>query len=302
MNWNAVRFDWNQARAFLVTAEEGSLTAAAQKLALTQPTIGRQIAALEAELGVTLFDRVGRGLELTPTGASLLDHVRLMAEGASALSLGATGQSAAVEGTVTVSASEGVAVWLLPQILKTLHQTAPGIRVELDVSNDLQDLRRRDADIAIRHADSPHGDLITRSAGLFPVRFYAARSMLPADALPQSLEELQQLDHIGYRDPLMTQRLDRFLAEIGVTIPQSSIIATTDNDLARWQLVRQGLGYTMQMDAIACQFDDVIPLLPDFVIVDAPTQIVTHRELRTSARIRLVFDHLVEGFLNLSKR
>ena len=65
MNWQAVRFDWNQARAFLATADEGSLSAAARVLGLTQPTLGRQVAALEAELGVTLFERVGRSLSLT---------------------------------------------------------------------------------------------------------------------------------------------------------------------------------------------------------------------------------------------
>ena len=72
MNWQSVTFDWNRARAFLVTAEEGSLSAAARALGLTQPTLGRQVSALEAELGVTLFERVGRSLELTQSGQELL--------------------------------------------------------------------------------------------------------------------------------------------------------------------------------------------------------------------------------------
>jgi DNA-binding transcriptional LysR family regulator len=68
MDWKAVTFDWNRARAFLVTAEEGSLSAAARALGMAQPTLGRQVAALERELGVALFERVGRGLTLTPSG------------------------------------------------------------------------------------------------------------------------------------------------------------------------------------------------------------------------------------------
>ncbi|MEQ8698792.1 MAG: LysR family transcriptional regulator, partial [Bauldia litoralis] len=82
MDWRSVIFDWNRARAFLVTAEEGSLSAAARALGMTQPTLGRQVDALEAELGVVLFERVGRGLTLTPSGLDLLDHVRAMGEAA----------------------------------------------------------------------------------------------------------------------------------------------------------------------------------------------------------------------------
>ena len=78
MDWKSIKFDWNQARAFLVTAEEGSLAAAARALNMTQPTLGRQVAALEDELGVELFNRSGRGLELTPIGIMLVDHVRAM--------------------------------------------------------------------------------------------------------------------------------------------------------------------------------------------------------------------------------
>ena len=86
-------FDWNRARAFLATAEEGSLSAAARALGLTQPTLGRQVAALEEELGIVLFERVGRSLALTQSGIELLDHVRAMGEAANRISLTASGRS-----------------------------------------------------------------------------------------------------------------------------------------------------------------------------------------------------------------
>ncbi|MCP5011523.1 MAG: LysR family transcriptional regulator, partial [Aestuariibacter sp.] len=86
MDWSSVNFDWNRARAFLVTAEEGSLSAAARALGMTQPTLGRQVDALEQELGIVLFQRAGRGLALTPAGLELLDHVRTMGEAASRVS------------------------------------------------------------------------------------------------------------------------------------------------------------------------------------------------------------------------
>jgi len=100
MNWQSVSFDWNQARAFLVTAEQGSLSAAARALGLTQPTLGRQVAALEEKLGVTLFERGRRSLFLTQSGLELLDHVRMMGDAAGRISLTASGQSQAIEGLV----------------------------------------------------------------------------------------------------------------------------------------------------------------------------------------------------------
>src|SRR5439155_12795581 len=103
MEWRSVRFDWNRARAFLVAAEEGSFSAAARALETTQPTVGRQVAALESELGVTLFERVGTRLELTPAGHDLVEHVRAMSEAATRVSLAATGQSSSVVGTVSIT-------------------------------------------------------------------------------------------------------------------------------------------------------------------------------------------------------
>ena len=141
-------FDWNQTRGFLATAETGSLSAAARKLGLTQPTLSRQVAALEEELGVTLFERVGKKLALTDTGLELLDHARQMGTAADAIALSATGRSQAVEGRVSVSASDGIAVHLVPPILTRIRREAPQIQVEVVASNELSDIRRREADIA----------------------------------------------------------------------------------------------------------------------------------------------------------
>ena len=129
MDWKSIKFDWNRARAFLVTAEEGSLSAAARALGMTQPTLGRQVSALEEELSIVLFERVGLGLELTPTGLDLLEHVRAMGEAASRVSLTASGQSQNIEGTVCISASEVFSVFLLPPIIAKLRKLEPKINI-----------------------------------------------------------------------------------------------------------------------------------------------------------------------------
>ena len=122
MNWQSISFDWNQVRAFLVTAEEGSFSAAARALGLTQPTLGRQVAALEGHLGVTLFERVGRSLSLTQSGLELLDHVREMGDAAGRISLTASGQSQRIEGQVCITATDVVSIYLLPDALKQLRK------------------------------------------------------------------------------------------------------------------------------------------------------------------------------------
>ena len=137
MDWRSVTFDWNRARAFLVTAEEGSLSSAARALGMAQPTLGRQVTALEQELGVALFERVGRGLALTPSGLELVEHVRAMGDAARRVSLTASGRSQSIEGTICITATEVYAAFVLPPIAEKLRRSAPGITVEIVASTVL---------------------------------------------------------------------------------------------------------------------------------------------------------------------
>ncbi len=140
------KVDWNQLRAFLETAETGSLSAAARKLGQSQPTLSRQVAALELALGVTLFERVGKTMALTTTGQELLGHARVMGAAAHELGLAATGRSEEVAGVVSVATSDAVAAYLMPKILLQIREAAPGIQVEVVASDGFSDLLRREAD------------------------------------------------------------------------------------------------------------------------------------------------------------
>ncbi|MDH5452601.1 MAG: LysR family transcriptional regulator, partial [Paracoccaceae bacterium] len=149
MNDSLNTFDWNHMRAFLATAEGGSLSAAARALGQTQPTLGRQVAALEAQLGIMLFERVGRSLALTQSGRDLLEHVRSMGEAANRISLAASGQSQSIEGRVRITASDIMSAYVLPPVLRHLRQLAPLLDIDIVAANDIRDLMRREADIAI---------------------------------------------------------------------------------------------------------------------------------------------------------
>jgi len=291
MNWKSIAFDWNQVRAFLATAEEGSLSAAARALHQTQPTLSRQVTALEQDLGVTLFERGHRRVRLTAAGLELLEHVRAMAEAANRLSLAASGQSQAIEGRVRITATEMLATHHLPSMLRKLRERAPGIVVEVVASDQLRDLIRREADIAIRHAQPTQPDLIARKVGSVRGRIYAARRLLDEVGVPRSREDLADKDFIGIDD---TEGLLAGLVEQGLELrlEQFRVHAASGNCML--QLIREGLGFGFLPTDTAGLFDDLVCVLPEIFDPLIPIWLVSHRELHNSRRIRVVFDLLAE--------
>ena len=293
MNWQTVSFDWNQARAFLVTAEEGSLSAAARALGLTQPTLSRQVAALEEELGVTLFERVGRSLSLTQSGLELLDHFRAMGDAASRISLAASGQSQAIEGHVSITSTPVVATHHLPAVLKRLRDEAPGIVIEIIASNEVRDLTRREADIAIRHARPQQPDLIAKLIGETSAHLYASKEYLDKHGRPESLDDLVDADFIGFDHP---ERLVPMVNAMGLPLTQDNFKINTASGTVILELLKHGLGISFLNKADEMLVPDIEPILPDLDPIPVPIWLVTHRELHTSRRIRLVFDLLAEAF------
>jgi len=297
MNWQSITFDWNQARAFLVTAEEGSLSAAARALGLTQPTLSRQVAALEESLGITLFERVSKSLVLTEAGIELAEHVRAMGEAASRVSLSASGQSQQIEGLVTISTTDVLAVYMLPDILRTLRAKAPGIELKVLCTNSLSDLRRREADIAIRHVQPDHPDLYAKKIRDMSARVYAAKSYLDRFG-PKRLEksDARKLDYIGFDN---NEELVGYLKAFGLDIRENNVRLGSPSGLIAWEYARAGLGLCIMADDIAVMCPEVVPAFDDMTPAFFPIWLVTHRELHTSRRIRIVFDHLAEQLSGL---
>ena len=286
------KFDWNQVRAFLATVEAGSLSAAARQLGLTQPTLGRQVAGLEQDLGVVLFERVGRGLVLTEAGRDLAEHVRAMGAAADKMALAATGQSQAVDGLVRVTASDIVASYMLAPAWEKLRARAPGIVVEVVASNALTDLLRREADIAVRHVAPTQQELIGKRLPDSGARLYASRDYLDRIGRPKTLAELARADFIGF-----SERNADLIAQLnarGLPVTTDHFPLLTGSGLVAWHMVQQGLGIGIMMQEAAAFAPAVEEVFPDFGAVPVPVWLVTHRELHTSRRIRLVFDLLAE--------
>ncbi|WP_428001882.1 LysR family transcriptional regulator [Acidovorax sp.] len=284
--------DWNQLRAFLETAETGSLSAAARKLGLTQPTLSRQVAAIEQRMGVTLFERVGKAMALTPTGLDLLEHARAMGAAAQALGVAASGRSQAVGGVVSVSASDAVASYLLPPLVRRLREQEPGISIEVIPSNAFSDLLRREADIAIRHAKPEQPELIARLIRDASACFYASEDWVRTHGHPRSADDAAALPFVG------SDRSGQYLGYLrqhGLPLTEANFSCYADHTVAHWALVRQGMGIGAMMDEIAQATPGIVRVLDDVPPVIFPIWLVTHRELRTARRIRVVFEALAQG-------
>jgi DNA-binding transcriptional LysR family regulator len=298
MNWNSVLFDWNHVRSFLATVEEGSLSAAARALGITQPTLSRQISALEDRLGVTLFERGHRSTDLTAAGLELVDHVRVMFNAANDISLTATGQSQTIEGHVTLTCTGTMASLHLPPILRRLREKAPGIEIELVTSNDVRDLKKREADIAIRHGRPDQPDLIAKLIGETSAHLYAATEYLDKVGRPRSVEDLAKLDFLGFDNPAMSVEMYKLL---GVPLTPGHIKMYMSNGNAFSAMMQAGLGIgvlTRNDAAFVTGLEQVMGTLPS---VPVPVWLATHRELHSSRRIRLVYDHLSEELRKMLK-
>lgn len=297
MDWRRVSFDWNHVRAFLVTAEEGSFSEAARALGIAQPTIGRQVAALEQELGVTLFERAGRGLALTPTGLALVEHVRAMSEAAVRVSRVATGQAVALEGPICISASEIIAAYLLPPLVARLRRRHPGIEVEIIASNAPQDLQHREADIALRNFRPTEPDLIARKIRDSEAHLYASLRYLKKIGPNITRETLSRATFIGFN---REDTLRKGLAALGLALDAENFPLLCANQHVQWALVREGAGIGIMMAEIGDAEPTVRRVLADLPPIPIPTWLVTHRDVRTSQRVRVVADFLARGLASSS--
>ena len=247
MDYKTLNFDWNKAKSFFVTAEKGSYSAAAKALNLTQSTLGRQVQALEEELGVVLFERVGKGIQITPIGLDLVEHVKSMAEGANKLSLAAMGQSEVLEGIVTITASEANSAFLLPKFVKKIRNLAPRIKIEVVAKNDSADLRKREADIAVRNFQPRQPDLIMKQVSDSLGNFYATNAFIKKHGPFRSIKDLSKADFISVGE--LAGYIEG-LKPYGLNLTKENFPIITESHFVHWNLVKDGLGIGIMPDYI----------------------------------------------------
>lgn len=282
----APELDWHLVRVFLTVVESGSLTAAAGQLSASQSTLSRKIDELEIELGVALFERTARGLRLTTAGESLLEPARRMRQAAQAVSLTALGQTQQLHGTVRVTASEMTAAYLLPGPIRHIRSMHPEIQIELVVSNRVESLLERQADIALRHTEVEQQDLIARRLGQLELGAYAHRDYLAQAGGAVDPGQLARYDWIGYDT---SDALLRGFSQAGNPVTREFFNLRCDNHIVGWQLALAGAGICVAPRIVADCAPAVQLALPATTIAPLPLWLVSHRELRHAPRIQAVF-------------
>ena len=292
MNGPEALTDWSLVRAFLAVADEGSFSGAARRLGSSQPTVGRQVQALEDALGTLLFHRRQRGMDLTEAGAALVAPARDMARAAAALGLAAAGRAEGLTGTVRITASVTMAHYVLPPILGHIRAAEPEIAVELVPTDRTENLLFHEADIAVRMFRPGQLDTVTRHLGDIPLGLFAARSYLDRAGRPQTWEEALSHAFVGYdRD----DRMIRGFAESGVQVTRDFFGVRCDMDSVLWQLIRAGCGLGFGQVPVGEADPALERLLPDMAFPVLPVWLTAHRDMRRTPRVRRVWDMLAEG-------
>lgn len=290
---------WDELRTFVEVARDGSLSGAARRLGLSQPTVGRHIDALEATLGSTLFTRSPRGLTPTPAARALAPHVEAMAAAAAALTRTASGEAAADRGVVRVTASEVIGCEVLPPILAGFHAEHPGIAIELALTNRNEDLARRDADIAVRMVRPTQSGLVARRIGAARIGVYAHRDYLARFGEPRLLADLASHCVIGFdRD----NRSFRSAGDFARGLTREDFGFRCDSDLVQLAALRAGVGVGGCQENIARRTSELVAVLPNAIQYALEVWLVMHENLKTTRRVRLLFDHLAAGLTDYVKR
>jgi DNA-binding transcriptional LysR family regulator len=292
MENTATAFDWTLVRSFLAVLDAGSLMGAARRLGAQQPTLSRHIAELEAQLQTPLFERTGRGVVPTAAALAIADAAREMADGAQSLSRALVRNREATVGTVRVTTSQVAAAWLLPPVLADLQRAEPGVQVELVVSNEVTNLLRREADIAVRMVRPAQSSLLARKLADLPIVACAHRDYLARAGTPREPTELLQHRLIGYdRDDTIL----RGFGQMGLPVTPAQFALRTDDQIANGQLIAAGAGIGFAAAYALRHWPGVVPVLPHLAIPAMPCWLAVHREVRGSRLVRRVWDFLAEA-------
>jgi DNA-binding transcriptional LysR family regulator len=281
---------WEALRTFGEVMREGGLSGAARRLAVSQPTVGRHIDALEAAFGVALFARSPRGLSPTQAARDLAPHVEAMTVAAGAAQRAAASAASPDRGVVRLTASVVVGAEVLPAILARFSADHPAIAIELSLSNRNQDLARGEADVAVRMARPTQIGLVARRIGRTPIGLYAHRDYLARFGTPQSLADLVHHCVIGF------DRDDSSFRSVGAKAPftREAFRFRCDDELAQIAALRAGVGIGGCQEGVARKSPELVPVLPA-ARFGLEMWLVMHEDLKATPRVRLLFDALVAG-------
>jgi DNA-binding transcriptional LysR family regulator len=284
--------NWDLYRTLLAVLDEGSLSGAARALGIAQPTVGRHIEALEQILDVALFTRSQHGLAPTEAAQQLKPYAAALASTAAALLRVASSQGGEARGAVRVTASEVIGAEVLPPMLGPLREAHPELAIELVLSNRVENLLNREADIAVRMVRPDQDALVARYIGRIPLGFFARQDYLARHGVPQSLADLAVHALIGFdRDLSSVRAVEALLGPVD----RNLFALRTDNQLAHVAALRAGFGVGVCQVGLAKRDPSLVRVLSNQFQANLETWLVIHEDLKDTPRCRVVFDALAEG-------
>lgn len=279
--------DWDDLRIFLAVVRGRSVSAGARTLGVNHATVSRRIRAFERRVGTRLLERLAGGWATTAAGEEMLATALRVEEELQALDRSVAGRDAQLSGKLRVALSDAAAFGLMDSIA-AFAGAHPGIELELAASNGLTNLTRREADVAIRVADAPAEHLVGRQVGRTALALYGSVAHLDrAAALP-----LEQQPWLGWDESMHEQLSRSWMRE---HVPDARFAARFDSMLVAYHAVRGGLGIAF----LPCALGDADPalrrVLPDLVLPGTTMWLLTHPDLRRTARVRCFLDFMAEA-------
>lgn len=278
---------WDDIRFFLAAARNGSLTGASRSLGSNQPTVGRRIDALEAALGVRLFQRHAQGLTLTDEGRRVLHVAEAMEEAAREFS---RTRESEIRGRVGLALPEGISVHVVAPSLSSLLERYPQLAISLLPSSASADLVHGEADVAVRLFQPTENDLFARKVGEMKFGIYGSPSYFERHGNPSEKTELMEHQFIGYGERLRHAEENRWLE---AAADGGRFLLRSDDTHTRLAAVVAGLGLTVLPHFLG-EKTQLQALAMSTSIPSRPIWLVVHRDLRNLARVRVTINWLVE--------
>ncbi len=283
--------DWNDLRHVLALGRAGSLVAAARTLGVEHSTVSRRIAAIERDLGTKLFARMPERHRLTPAGERAFAAAETMERVVQGLEAAVAGGDERPEGTVRVTTSEGFAPVLIPHLAR-LYGDQPRILVELLSANRTFDLARGEADIAIRMVPTTTQDLIVRRVGETGWALYGSPTYLAKAGKPSDPSVLAGHRIVGFDDPLSSTPGAAWLAQ---RLEGTEVVVRGNSIPSVAAAVATGLGLSCLPCLTGDRDDRLVRVSP--VVASGQTWLVVHPDRQVCARVRIVWDFLVDVLL-----
>lgn len=285
--------NWDDTRIFLAVCRQATLRGAGRLLGVDQATVGRRINALEKDLGATLFLRTSEGYVLTAPGEAAYTSALAMEGSALELQRQIQGLDNRLTGEVRITTTDSLAVDFVIPAIARVHREHPDVRVRLDASSQILSLSRREADIAIRNQKPENPDLVARCIAKWPLGLYAAQAYVEQQGEPVQGEAFAGHDLVIYQPYLDSGKPVTLAAE---AITRGRIAATVSSGLMMRRAIAAGVGIG-ELPVSLGELDGLVRLWPQRTRgTTYDVWLVTHQDLRHTARVRAVIDKIVEAF------